>query len=742
MFRDMSIKKKLTVILMTTGTVAVLLACIVFYVMTTDQVRKSYESDLVGLAQILGKNCEAALAFQIPEEAVRVLTSLSVRPSVTYAVILNTNGDKFASYGTAPGGFGENGRRPDDRLRSPLPGYLQITQEIEREGIAIGSLILVDDMRGMKRARLIAVWMMLIAVLISTGIVFVMISFLQRLISRPVLSLSSAAERISKERDFSLRVEKHGNDEVGQLVDNFNAMIGQIEKRNLELLSSEKRFRTLVDQAVDAFFLFDPEGRIVDVNQRACDSLGYTRDELLSLSVKDIDAGEAAVRSDEKAWENLQPHVPVTNETVHRRKDGSTLTVEVRLGIMEISGRLFIMGLARDISERRRSEEEKKKLEFQLQQAQKMEAIGHLAGGIAHDFNNMLTAIIGYGNLLNMKIGEKSPLKNYVEQILNSSEKSADLTRQLLAFSRNQIISPKQRDLNQLITGMEKLLNRIIGEDIELMTRLTDKALPVMVDTGQIEQVLMNLCTNARDAMPNGGCLSVVTKTVHLDEDYIAASGIEKAGIYALMSVSDSGKGMDETTRLRIFEPFFTTKEVGKGTGLGLAIVYGIIKQHGGHITVYSEPGKGTTFKIYLPLVEPVEEAEATAEMIVPKGGTETILVAEDNEDVRKLERKVLEGVGYTVIEAVDGEDAINKFEENKERIQLALLDVIMPKKSGKEVYDRIKKVKPGMKILFTSGYTSDVISTKGILEEKMSFISKPVSPNDLLVKIREILDT
>jgi PAS domain S-box-containing protein len=295
---------------------------------------------------------------------------------------------------------------------------MQIRQKIERKGTVTGSLILVDDMRGIKKARLIAVSMMVIAVLISTGAVFVMISFLQRLISRPILALSSAAEQISKERDFSLRAEKHGNDEVGQLVDAFNNMIEHVEKRNMELLSSEKRFRTLVDQAVDAFFLFNPEGRIVDVNQRACESLGYTRDELLSLSIQDIDSGETAHEPPEKPWENLQPNIPVTRESRHRRKDGRIFPVEMRFGLLEISGSPLIMGLARDISERRESEAEKRKLEFQLQQAQKMEAIGHLAGGIAHDFNNMLTAIIGYGNLLNMKLGKESPLKHYVEQIL------------------------------------------------------------------------------------------------------------------------------------------------------------------------------------------------------------------------------------------------------------------------------------------------------------------------------------
>src|SRR5208283_2682292 len=384
---------------------------------------------------------------------------------------------------------------------------------------------------------------------------------------------------------------------------------------------------------------------------------------------------------------------------------------------------------------------EKQKLEMQLFQSQKMEAIGQLAGGVAHDFNNILTAIIGYGSLLNIKLGKDSELKPFVDQILSSAEKSTNLTRQLLDFSRKQEIAPKETDLNELIKGMEKLLLRLIGEDIELKTQLAGKNLTAMVEPGQIEQVLMNLSTNARDSMPDGGLLSIGTDTVELDESYIKGHDMEKPGKYALMSLTDTGKGMDEKTQQKIFEPFFTTKELGKGTGLGLSIVYGIIKQHGGNITVYSEPGKGTTFRIYLPLIATkIEEAKKT-EIVTPRGGTETILLTEDNEEVRVLSKKVLEEFGYKVIDAVDGEDAINKFKENKDSIQLILIDVIMPKKSGKEAIDEIRKIKPGVKVLFTSGYTSDIVSRKGILEEGVDFISKPVTPYKLLAKIREILD-
>ena len=383
----------------------------------------------------------------------------------------------------------------------------------------------------------------------------------------------------------------------------------------------------------------------------------------------------------------------------------------------------------------------RKKQEEERLRWQKLESVGQLAGGIAHDFNNMLTAIIGYASFLGAKIGTASPLKPYVDQILSVSEKSANLTRQLLAFSRKQILSPKVTDLNELIKKMETLLKRLISEDIEFKTSLTDKPLTAMVDTGQIEQVLVNLCTNARDAMPNGGLLTICTDVLELDEKNMKTHGLDQPGRYALIAVTDSGIGMDEMARQKIFEPFFTTKEIGKGTGLGLAIVYGIIKQHNGYITVYSESWKGTTFNIYLPLSEfPAEEARVK-EVIAPIAGTETILVTEDNDEVRALITHVLQEFGYTVIEAVDGEDAISKFEENKDRIELAILDIIMPKKSGKEASEAIRNIKPGVKLLFISGYTADIITKVGIDEEGGYFIQKPITPNGLLGKVREILD-
>ncbi len=398
--------------------------------------------------------------------------------------------------------------------------------------------------------------------------------------------------------------------------------------------------------------------------------------------------------------------------------------------------------ILQNVTERKRAALEKQKLEQQLQQAQKMESIGTLAGGVAHDFNNILTAIIGYGNIIKMKMKSDDPLRAPVDTILASAERAANLTQSLLAFSRKQIIHPRPVDLNCIVRGVEKLLHRLIGEDVDLVARLSPDCLTVMADAGQIEQVLMNLATNARDAMPDGGSLTITTQEELLDEGFMKAHGYGPPGNYALITVSDSGEGMDARTRDHIFEPFYTTKELGRGTGLGLSIVFGIIKQHNGSISVYSEPAKGTTFKIYLPLLPTGPEASRPAELLEPpRGGTETILLAEDDVVARELLKTILADFGYRVIEAADGQEAIDLYQERQAPIDLLIVDVIMPRKSGREVYDTVRTASPEAKILFISGYTADIIHRKGIFEEELMFISKPIHPADLARKVRTMLD-
>jgi PAS domain S-box-containing protein len=393
-----------------------------------------------------------------------------------------------------------------------------------------------------------------------------------------------------------------------------------------------------------------------------------------------------------------------------------------------------VIMIARDITD-------SKRLELQFLQAQKMEAVGQLAGGIAHDFNNILTAIIGYGNLLQTDMQEDDPLHYYVSNILSASQKAANLTHALLAFSRKQIISPKPINVNETIRVIENLLLRLIGEDIELTTRLTEKELIVMADENQIEQVLMNLATNARDVMPDGGSLIISTDSVLFDKKFIAAHGYGKSGTYALISVTDTGAGMNKSTREKVFEPFFTTKEVGKGTGLGLAVVYGIIKQHEGYVNVYSEPGKGSSFKIYLPLIKSKARKVKKEPPPLIERGVETILLAEDDAQVRDFTKQTLVNAGYTVLEACDGMEAVRVFQENENAVDMLLLDCVMPKKNGKDVYEEIRKIRPGIRVLFASGYTADIIHKKGIMDKGFAFIGKPILPPVLLKKVWETLN-
>ena len=393
------------------------------------------------------------------------------------------------------------------------------------------------------------------------------------------------------------------------------------------------------------------------------------------------------------------------------------------------------------LTEKKRREEEQNALREQLYHSQKLESVGTLAGGIAHDFNNILAIIIGYGNLLEKSVGKGNPSRFYIQKILKSAERATNLVQGLLAFSRKQGSSQKPVPINRILLQVKSLLSGFIGEDIVLDIVPANKDCIVMADSDQMEQVLINLATNARDAMPRGGTLTITTKVVELDDVFIKVHGYGEIGKYVLISVKDMGTGMDKETQRRIFQPFFTTKEVGKGTGLGLSIVYGIIKQHGGYINVESEPGKGATFRIYLPLIKSTVEEEKPTPLPAYLNGTEMLLVAEDEEDVRNLAKSLLEEAGYKVIAAVDGYDAVNKFMGNKDTINFLLLDVIMPTKNGQEAYEEIRKIRPGIKALFMSGYSESVIHQKTILKEGLYYISKPFSQTALLKKVRAILD-
>ena len=501
---------------------------------------------------------------------------------------------------------------------------------------------------------------------------------------------------------------------------------------------SEQRFRELLENIQLASIILDTEGKVTFCNDFLLQLTDWSREEAMGADWCDLFLplqGREQMR--ELFAQGLtRGEIPAHHENPIVTRNGDHRTISWDNTVLHHSdGSLAgIASIGMDLTQHRALEE-------QLRQSQKMEATGLLAGGIAHDFNNILTVIIGYCSIMQMRMEQEDANRASVDQVLAAAERAAGLTRSLLAFSRKQVMNPHQVDLNAIVRHVEHFLRRVIGEDIALGADLHGEELYVLVDSSQIEQIMMNLATNARDAMPNGGTLSITTQAVELDP-VMAGSGCCTPGRYALLTVSDNGTGMDEETRVKIFEPFFTTKEVGKGTGLGLAMAYGTVMQHSGQITVESEPGLGTTFKVYLPLVPyqtPVPRQEASP--FVLHTGHELILVAEDEPAVRELVQGILVKFGYRVLLASDGEDAVAKFSQHRDEIDLVLLDMIMPKLSGKAAYDEITRLKPGVKAIFTSGYTADVISSKGELGPGMELVMKPVHPLLLLSKVREKLD-
>src|SRR5256886_1556195 len=448
------------------------------------------------------------------------------------------------------------------------------------------------------------------------------------------------------------------------------------------------------------------------------------------------------VRDTGRAWESVGWGEPLHSDpggpfpgSRHRRKDGTLIDVDIESQPITFAGRPARLVLARDVTARRQ-------LEDQLRQAQKMEAVGQLAGGIAHDFNNLLTAILGCTQLLLHATPPEDARREDVEEIKNAGLRAAELTRQLLAFSRRQVLAPKLLDMNSVVANMDKMLRRLIGEDVALVTELAADLGPVNADPGQLEQVLLNLAVNARDAMPQGGRLTIATANVVLTEEYAERHHRLPPGQYVLLAVSDTGVGMDEATQKHLFEPFFTTKEVGKGTGLGLATVYGIVKQSGGYIWVYSEPGHGTTVKVYLPRVpgaaEPLPVAAATPEL---RRGSEIVLLVEDAAPVRSLARKSLESYGYTVLEAADGPAALDLAARHPRGIDILVTDVVMPGMSRPELARRLAPLRHGMRVLYTSGYTDDAMVRQGVLRAGVAFLQKPFVPETLARKVREVLD-
>jgi len=511
------------------------------------------------------------------------------------------------------------------------------------------------------------------------------------------------------------------------------------------LRQSEEKYKTILNSIEDGYYEVDLKGNFIFFNRSMCRIIGYSEPEMAGMNNQDYMDQENA----RKVFQTFN-HVYATGEPYRAldweliKKDGTKCHVDTSVSLIrDPDGKATgFRGITRDVTERKTAEKEKTRLTEQLQQAQKMESIGRLAGGVAHDFNNLLSIILGYGEIILEDLDFEHPHREPLEQIYQAGIRARELTRQLLAFGRKQVLEIKIVDVNDVVRGFEKLLRRLIGEDIQLKLALTSELLPVRADTMQLEQVLMNLAVNARDAMGNGGTLIIETAAVEPDFVRVETPLEIAPGGYAMIGFSDTGHGMDQETLSRIFEPFFTTKGKEKGTGLGLATSYGIIKQHGGTIWGYSEPDQGTVFKIYLPISEEMDALSKPASPMPENlNGTETILLVEDNEIVRNLAKIILQNQGYTVLAAENGDKALALLDQHVGPIHLLLTDVIMPGMAGKDMIERISGRFPQIRVLYMSGYTDDIIAHRGLLEKSMFFIQKPFSVIALASKVREVLD-
>jgi PAS domain S-box-containing protein len=542
----------------------------------------------------------------------------------------------------------------------------------------------------------------------------------------------------------------------------------EAEHRVEALRASEERYRRIVEGTSEGVWMYDADGDS-EARARLAAIVESSEDAIIGAGLDGLitswNLGAETLyqyRADEMTGESILRLIPPPlfeeerlileraargesvgqYETLRLRKDGSTIHVAVTLSPVRDADRAVIgvSKIVRNLTSRRAAEDAHRSTEEQLRQAQKMEAIGRLAGGVAHDFNNLLLVILSFSELAVMDLRKGDPMRADLEEVQKAARRAAELTQQLLAFSRQQVLQPRVIDLNHSMAGMERMLARLLGEDVELsLSPASDLGL-VLADPGQIEQVIMNLAVNARDAMPGGGKLTLETRNVELDADYASTHVGAVAGSYVLLAMTDTGTGMDPATIARIFEPFFTTKDERKGTGLGLSTVFGIVEQSGGHIAVTSEPGRGTTFKVYLRRTD-----RAVVPSVVPapfaRRGSETILLVEDDPQVRAVARAILKRAGYRVLEAANGGEALLMAQDPSAAIHLMLTDVVMPRMSGRELAEALSAQRPGMKVVFMSGYTDDAIVHHGVLEGGVAFLHKPFTPDALLRKMREMLD-
>lgn len=692
--------------------------------------------------------------WNIDKREIDRMIALEMADKNINAVVLNANimtiEVTFGKYRDVSGKLlGVDNKDMGDKLSEKA--FLTLDRKIQKDSVTLGYLKLIGTDKHL-RENLNNLILQIFLITASTVLLVSILSIicLKTMVTKPIKALEDATIKIKK-GNFDTSIDYLSGDEIGRVTSSFNKMAQQLERNfkeiksaHQELKKSQETFSGFFNQGNIGMAITSVEKGWVNVNKKLCDMLGYSKNELIKMTwaemtypddlepdlvlfrkliSEEINAYEMEKRFIRKDKKNIYTHLTVS---CMRHEDGSVDKVLATL---------------QDMSNQKQAEKEKHRLEDQLRQAQKLEAIGTLAGGVAHDFNNLLSIIIGYTELLIDEADIGNRHQESLKEIYDASLRAKSVTRQLLAFSRKQVLEAKVIDVNLVIKDFEKMIRRFISEDIELKIKLMSGQFYVKADISQMEQVLMNIAVNARDAMPDGGSLTIETEAIYLDESYTRGKVGVTPGSYVMISVSDTGTGIPKDNIDNIFEPFFTTKKEGKGTGLGLSTVYGIIKQHGGNIWVYSEIDQGSTFKIYLPQsTESASEEHKTSDKIEAISGPATVLLVEDEPSVRKLASRILSEHGYMVLEAESVEDAIQKAKEYKKSIHILLTDVIMPGMKGPEVYQHISDHHSETKILYMSGYTQNIITRRGLLKDGVNLLQKPFSKKSLIDKVAEVL--
>jgi PAS domain S-box-containing protein len=746
-YMDLSIRQKLQTIVMATSAAALLVASVVFALFDRSTFLRAKTQDLNAAARMVGSNSTAALSFGDAQSAGEILSALQAKQNVTHACIYNKDGKVFASYS----------RDAAHNDFSPPPVQIQSTaivgenmvlfQPITLNGKSIGTIFIEADLLDLHARLTRFLEIDLLVLLASLAVALLLSSRLQRVISGPIRELADTALSVSSRENYSIRAKKRGEDEIGLLFDQFNSMLDRIQQRDTELQEAHNELENrvvertsflnaLIENSPLAILVLD-SGKKVQLCNPAFEILFQcAQQEIIGKAVVELFPNEKTLAEASVDSGTISNRTSVSLTTRRKRRDGSYVDVELHLVPLTVHGRVLgSLGIYQDVTERG-------VLEKQLRMAQKMEAVGRLSGGIAHDFNNLLGVILGYIQVIKRNLVSGTSLYEYAEEIEKASQRAVALTRQLLAFSRQQVLEPVILNLNTLIADMQKMLPRLIGEDIDLNLILDPALGQVKADPGQLEQVMMNLAVNARDAMPDGGKLTIQTSDAEIDMAFAREHPGSVPGKYVMLAVTDIGTGMDPETQAQIFEPFYTTKGRDKGTGLGLATVYGVVKQSNGYITVDSEKGKGSSFTIYLPRIE--------QDVLAPSKsgpephnvrGSETILLVEDAEALRRLAELFLKENGYRVVAAVDGSEAQKVAAQISGPIDLLLTDVVMPGINGRVLAERLAPSHPGMKVLYMSGYTDSFIAGHGVLEPGTHLLRKPFTEEVLIRKVREVLD-